>query len=358
MGKRTVTVESYHALAVKRGFSWIGGDLPHTSHAKTRWRCQQGHEWEAKYNALYNGNGCPICSHQMPMSIADYHELASISGLQWIGDSLPKQIRFTTEWRCENGHIWRTPFCVVARSKRCGLCYSNARKSKAEFHSLATDRGFVWIGTEDSPLAHAPTLWRCQHGHDWTASYHNIKSGGSGCPYCTGYYQRQLSDYQSLAAVRDFEFIGEVPQYVHDKAAWRCAQGHEWLGDYSTIASGHGCPFCARKLVGDKLRIYPNKSTRIRAANHKRRTRKLGNGGAHTAHDIDLQLRSQKDKKGRLRCWWCSKAIRAGDKYHVDHRIPLSRGGSNAAENLCIACPDCNQSKYNKLPSEFNGRLL
>jgi 5-methylcytosine-specific restriction endonuclease McrA len=41
--------------------------------------------------------------------------------------------------------------------------------------------------------------------------------------------------------------------------------------------------------------------------------------------------------------------------------IPLDRGGSNGPENIVIACPECNHSKHNKLPHEWNGsggRLL
>jgi len=72
--------------------------------------------------------------------------------------------------------------------------------------------------------------------------------------------------------------------------------------------------------------------------------------GAHGA-DVELQKRSQNGL-----CWWCGDPH--GDNYEVDHRIPLSRGGTNWPENICIACFDCNRSKHNKLPHEWIGRLL
>lgn len=89
-----------------------------------------------------------------------------------------------------------------------------------------------------------------------------------------------------------------------------------------------------------------------REYNHNRRARKLNAEGSYTAADIKLLLKSQKHQ-----CWWCSVKL-VGKDYHIDHRIPLSRGGSNAPENLCITCPSCNLSKNNKLPQEWNGRLL
>ena len=83
----------------------------------------------------------------------------------------------------------------------------------------------------------------------------------------------------------------------------------------------------------------------------KRRARKLQAEGTHSVADIALQLEAQNG-----RCWWCGKPL--GDSYHVDHRIPLSRGGSDAPGNLCISCPSCNVRKSDKMPWEWKGRLL
>lgn len=93
-----------------------------------------------------------------------------------------------------------------------------------------------------------------------------------------------------------------------------------------------------------------------RASENARRAQKQNSGGTYTSADIHLLVISQTDKSGRLRCWWCGEPIKG--TYHVDHRIPLSRGGSNASENLCIACIKCNLQKYNKLPGEWKGRLF
>lgn len=82
-----------------------------------------------------------------------------------------------------------------------------------------------------------------------------------------------------------------------------------------------------------------------------RRARELKAEGRYTKADVDTLYKSQKGC-----CWWCGKDV--GDDYHVDHRIALTRGGSNWPDNLCISCPECNRSKGNKLPHEWNGRLL
>lgn len=50
-------------------------------------------------------------------------------------------------------------------------------------------------------------------------------------------------------------------------------------------------------------------------------------------------------------CVYCQTDIRHG--FEVDHRIPLSRGGSNRAGNLQLSCSDCNRQKHNRFHIEF-----
>jgi hypothetical protein len=52
-------------------------------------------------------------------------------------------------------------------------------------------------------------------------------------------------------------------------------------------------------------------------------------------------------------CTYCSNPTRL----HVDHVIPLARGGSNAFDNLVTSCGPCNQSKGPKLPEEWKSTI-
>lgn len=60
--------------------------------------------------------------------------------------------------------------------------------------------------------------------------------------------------------------------------------------------------------------------------------------GVHSAEDIKSILKLQKRK-----CAYCK--LKLGKKYHVDHIVPLARGGTNDRKNLQITCADCNLSK-------------
>lgn len=73
------------------------------------------------------------------------------------------------------------------------------------------------------------------------------------------------------------------------------------------------------------------------------------------ASEIEAIRTAQTDKRGRLICWRCGKPI-IGET-HLDHWIPLAKGGTNDAGNLHYMHPKCNVSKGAKHPTEI-GRLL
>lgn len=53
-----------------------------------------------------------------------------------------------------------------------------------------------------------------------------------------------------------------------------------------------------------------------------------------------------------VRCYYCEKPF-SGKSVHFDHIIPLSKGGAHSIENLCVSCPHCNQTKFNKPIQEW-----
>ncbi len=75
-------------------------------------------------------------------------------------------------------------------------------------------------------------------------------------------------------------------------------------------------------------------------------SRRSAAAGSYSRTDVD-RLFQQQDGK----CAYCSCKLR---RFHVDHIIPLARGGSNWPDNLALACTFCNLSKGAKTPEEFS----
>ena len=71
--------------------------------------------------------------------------------------------------------------------------------------------------------------------------------------------------------------------------------------------------------------------------------------------DIDLNKIISNKK-----CYWCNTKI-MDNNYHIDHYIPISKGGEHSNDNLVLSCPKCNLTKGAKDPFIFAnsiGRLL
>jgi hypothetical protein len=51
-------------------------------------------------------------------------------------------------------------------------------------------------------------------------------------------------------------------------------------------------------------------------------------------------------------CEYCRLAQSSSfARFHVDHIIALKHGGTDADDNLCLACPDCNAHKGENVPA-------
>ncbi len=53
-------------------------------------------------------------------------------------------------------------------------------------------------------------------------------------------------------------------------------------------------------------------------------------------------------KRDGYRCQLCGRSQRDGVTLHVDHRVPLAKGGANEDENLWTLCEDCNLGKSDR----------
>lgn len=105
-----------------------------------------------------------------------------------------------------------------------------------------------------------------------------------------------------------------------------------------------------REKTSHKNRRWRKNNPEVtRAIDHRKRAKRRSAPGMHTADDI---RRIHKEQDGH--CFWCDVSI--SEAYHVDHYIPLFRGGSNDPDNLVIACAECNLKKGALMPWDFLGR--
>lgn len=178
--------------------------------------------------------------------------------------------------------------------------------------------------------------------------------------YFRTYHAKNREDRNAACKARYHAAPEKAQEYRAKNRERRNDQAHQWHDNHRE----HEAEYAKRYRVETRERraqvwrkwYDANKGSaieRAKAATLVRRARKRNSGGVYTPEDVRAQYTRQRGK-----CYWCGKKV--GKQFHVDHIIPLSRGGSNWPDNLVIACPHCNLSKGSKLPHEWeqSGRLL
>ena len=63
---------------------------------------------------------------------------------------------------------------------------------------------------------------------------------------------------------------------------------------------------------------------------------------------MNPSLRYDVLKRDSFRCMICGRSAQDGAILHIDHVLPISKGGKTEYANLRTLCRDCNQGKSDK----------
>ncbi len=108
----------------------------------------------------------------------------------------------------------------------------------------------------------------------------------------------------------------------------------------------------------DRVKKYKKEHPEFRRHHgHKRRARVRGSRVGKDA--VIRRFIAAIHRATIVSCYYCGCRF-PGKKAHVDHVVPIARGGAHDITNLCCSCAKCNIDKGAKLPSEFvsNGQAL
>ena len=109
----------------------------------------------------------------------------------------------------------------------------------------------------------------------------------------------------------------------------------------------NGTPQERRKPYQPAYRLTEEeKRDNKREANRRQHMKRRAGGAAPSRAVIEGMWCSQHG-----RCAYCG--VRFGETYHIDHKLPVSRGGGNEISNLQLTCPKCNMVKGAMTHEEF-----
>lgn len=157
----------------------------------------------------------------------------------------------------------------------------------------------------------------------------------------------------------------------------KCREAKETSEFYVVKSQRYGgfhvwCKACSRAQALAKQREHA--SRRRESKERRQPTWKKGLRDHHTKHGYTARIQTLNHAAARRgadgfvtdqdvveifqrqagRCVYCGAGL--GDDYlsyrtyHIDHRMPISRGGSNTPGNLQLTCPGCNLRKGDSLP--------
>ena len=109
-----------------------------------------------------------------------------------------------------------------------------------------------------------------------------------------------------------------------------------------------------KEMIRQKAKEY-NNSEKGKIVAKKARIKRKALVRKSKIGDIDLNKIISNKK-----CYWCNTKI-IDNNYHIDHYVPISKGGEHSNDNLVLSCPKCNLTKGAKDPFIFAnsiGRLL
>jgi hypothetical protein len=250
------TAADYELLAQSIGYHWLGPEVENTKE-KTFWLCDRGHKLEKSYGRIKSGRKCLQCATEASRNTPeDYHDIAQLHGFEWLGPEVTG-VMIKTWWRCNRNHKWQAKYNHIKNGKGCPYCADCKQKTSEDYHELARIKGgFTWLGpmvTNNS----TKTGWLCDVGHKFNTTYTVLRtSKGKGCPYCAGKAHKTADDYHDLAARYGYHWLGnELPPTVFGKTLWQCDRGHQWKNPFHQLDYNHGCPQCSllsRQSKGEK----------------------------------------------------------------------------------------------------------
>ena len=128
-GNAKKTKQDYIDLAERSGFVFVG-PFPRNTGTPTLWECSHGHRWNTRYSDINMGRNCPRCCGHAKITASDYVELARWRGFTWLGE-YPKSTSKKTEWQCSRGHQWEAAYQNIKSGTGCPRCVNMINGVKA-----------------------------------------------------------------------------------------------------------------------------------------------------------------------------------------------------------------------------------
>jgi uncharacterized Zn-finger protein len=242
-GSLKLTIREMQEIAAKRGGECLSKKYINAL-SKLKWQCKEGHRWEAPPHRIKTqGSWCPYCAKKAKLTMEELQRIAEEKG----GACLSKEfIDYKTKlrWRCEEGHVWEAVPYSIKIGQWCPYCAGKAKLTIEEMQKLAASRNGQCL-SKKYINSYTKLKWKCKKGHKWEARPVSIKAG-RWCPYCAGKAKLTIEEMRKIAKEREGKCLSKKYINNRTKLRWQCKKGHKWEAvPYSIKNHNTWCPVCA-----------------------------------------------------------------------------------------------------------------
>lgn len=269
LGKQVQTgfndLATTHPNIASEAYGWDATKVNAGSNKKLSWKCESGHIWDAQPNGRVGANsGCPVCVNLKVLigynDLLTTHPKIAAQAHEWDPRTVVAGSNKSKLWKCEYGHIWKSP--IIGRTSNesgCLVCIN--KQVHIGFNDLATTHPNVaseangWDPKNVMAGSEKKLNWLCPSGHSYKSSIKSRAIAGTSCPICSG--NQVLIGFNDLNTTHpdlSAQAVGWAPQEFiagsHSRVLWRCELGHEWFAQIKSRAlTGHNCPVCGNFQV-------------------------------------------------------------------------------------------------------------
>ena len=175
-----LTIEKMQEIAEEKGGKCLSDEYAN-SHTKLKWRCNKGHEWLAVPYPIKNGVWCPNCS-DISLSIEEMKNIAIKRGGECLSINYINN-KTKLKWKCSEGHKWFAVPNHIKGGGWCPICAKTSSITIKNMKEIAIERGGECLSDYYSNNK-IKLIWKCAHGHKWSATPISVKNNHTWCPIC------------------------------------------------------------------------------------------------------------------------------------------------------------------------------
>lgn len=210
------------------------------------------HEWDITPDDFLRGRRCPKCQHRSFRKTTEEFQkevdIISKGNYKVVGEYINAKTKIDILDVSSNEIFTITPssFLRYKCSGRKPTVYTTEifREKMKKINSNIEVLG-------DYINSITKILCRCKiDGNEWSTRP-TVLLKGSGCPKCSGVYQRNKNDFikEVLLIHPNIKIIGEYKR-VKSRLLVKCLKcGGEWNPIAQTLLMGYGCPYCSNQKI-------------------------------------------------------------------------------------------------------------